>query len=285
MLRQSCLVTFFSFVLTAWTSPLFASDPAPSSFRGNVAPLLEARCVRCHGEKVRKADLDLRSAAGVLKGGESGAAVVAGKPDKSLLYEKVHEGEMPPEEGKRLRESEVEMIRRWIADGARIEPSDVTQIAVTQHDVIPIVLRRCTVCHGQHRQEDGLDLRTKAAMLRGGKSGPAIVPGKPDESLLIKKIAAGQMPPPDATGRSERQADRDGRARHSYSLDRGRRAGSGDRAGCRDDDARSARHRQGSRLLGLPAAAASDGSGRARSPRVSAIRSMPSSCKSWRPRD
>ena len=196
MLRQSCLVTFFSFVLMAWTSPLFASDPAPPSFRGNVAPLLEARCVRCHGEKVRKADLDLRSAAGVLKGGESGAAVVAGKPDKSLLYERVHKGEMPPEEGKRLRESEVEMIRRWIADGARIEPSDVTQIAVTQHDVIPIVLRRCTACHGKHRQENGLDLRSKATMVRGGKTGPAIIPGKPADSLLIKKIAAGQMPPP-----------------------------------------------------------------------------------------
>ena len=34
-------------------------------------------------------------------------------------------------------------------------------------------------------------------MLRGGKSGPAIVPGKPEESLLIKKIRAGQMPPRD----------------------------------------------------------------------------------------
>ena len=55
--------------------------------------------MRCHGEKVRKADLDLRTPAGVLKGGESGPAVVAGKPDKSLLYEKVHKGEMPPEEG------------------------------------------------------------------------------------------------------------------------------------------------------------------------------------------
>src|SRR5258706_7835626 len=67
--------------------------------------------------------------------------------------------------------------------------------AVTQHDVIPIVLRRCTVCHGRHRQEGGLNLRTKTDMVRGGKSGPAIVPGKPNESLVIKKTRAGQMPP------------------------------------------------------------------------------------------
>jgi hypothetical protein len=44
-------------------------------------------------------------------------------------------------------------------------------------------------------KEADLDLRTKAAMLRGGKSGPAIVPGKPEESLLIRKIRSEEMPP------------------------------------------------------------------------------------------
>jgi hypothetical protein len=68
MFRRTCLVTFFSFVLTTWTSPLLAIDPTPLSFRENVAPLLNAKCVRCHGEKVRKADLDLRSAVRVLRG-------------------------------------------------------------------------------------------------------------------------------------------------------------------------------------------------------------------------
>ncbi|MBI4584957.1 MAG: PSD1 domain-containing protein [Planctomycetes bacterium] len=68
---------------------------------------------------------------------------------------------------------------------------------VTQHQVLPILLRRCTVCHGSHRQEGGLDLRAKAAMLRGGKLGPVIVPGKPEESLIIEKLRSGQMPPRD----------------------------------------------------------------------------------------
>src|SRR5581483_6805603 len=48
-----------------------------------------------------------------------------------------------------------------------------------------------------HRREGGLDLRTKSAMLRGGKSGPAIVPGKPESSRLIQKARAGEMPPRD----------------------------------------------------------------------------------------
>ncbi len=73
----------------------------------------------------------------------------------------------------------------------------VTQAApaVTQHDIIPIVERRCTVCHGARQREAELDLRTRAAMLRGGKSGPAIMPGKPDDSLVIQKLRAGEMPP------------------------------------------------------------------------------------------
>src|SRR5262249_6573355 len=68
-------------------------------------------------------------------------------------------------------------------------------VAVNQHDVFPILLRRCTVCHGRHRQEGKLDLRTKASLLRGGKSGPAIVPGKPEASLVLRKVRAGEMPP------------------------------------------------------------------------------------------
>jgi mono/diheme cytochrome c family protein len=173
-------------------------DQPPPSFRDNIQPFFQAKCVRCHGDKVRKAALDLRTAAGILKGGESGVAVVPGKPDKSLLYEKVREGLMPPGKKERLSAAEVETIRRWIEAGARVGLGETTtETLVSQHDVGPILLRHCTVCHGPHRQEGGLDLRTRAAMLRGGKSGPAFVVGKPAESLLIKRIAAGQMPPRD----------------------------------------------------------------------------------------
>ena len=159
----------------------------------DIRPLLQAKCAKCHNEKTLKADLDLTSAVGILKGGESGAVVVPGKPEKSLLFEKVHDGTMPPGKKDRLTDAEVGSIKNWIASGAQghaaIEP------AVTQHDVIPILLRRCTVCHGRHVKEAGLDLRTKASMLKGGKSGPAIEPGKPDDSLMLKKIRAGKMPP------------------------------------------------------------------------------------------
>jgi hypothetical protein len=176
------------------------SAPA-AGFEARFPPLFQAKCVRCHRGKAPKGDLDLSSLAGVWQGGESGPVLVAGKPEESLLYQKIHSGAMPPGKKDRLSAAEVESVRHWIAglragDTPRgITGSDPIAISVSQHDVIPILLRRCTVCHGLRRREGGLDLRSRAAMLRGGKSGPAIVPGKPDDSLMLKKIRAGDMPP------------------------------------------------------------------------------------------
>jgi mono/diheme cytochrome c family protein len=210
--RVSILVLFF--VLTwggAWPIALSSAGPAKEkakaaagvpAFASAIGPLLQAKCSRCHGARVRKADLNLSTPAGIRKGGESGPVVVPGKPAESLLYEKVHTQAMPPAKKDRLSAAEVETIRRWIAGGAPFHSGEeakgaTTRTTVTQHDVLPILLRRCTVCHGMHRQEGKLDLRTRAAMLRGGKSGPAIAPGKPEASRLIQKARAGQMPPRD----------------------------------------------------------------------------------------
>jgi mono/diheme cytochrome c family protein len=162
----------------------------------DVRALFQAKCVRCHAEKVRKGGLDLTTPAGLLRGGESGKVIVPGKPDESLLFEKVHTGAMPPKKVDRLAAAEVDLVRQWISAGA-VTPAAGAKAAVTQHDVLPILFRRCTPCHGAHRQEAGLDLRTRAAMLRGGKSGPAIVPGRPEKSRLIARVRAGQMPPND----------------------------------------------------------------------------------------
>src|SRR5262249_18514576 len=150
-----------------------STDPTPT-YESAIRPILQARCVRCHGEKSLKADLDLRTSAGLMKGGESGPVIVPGKPADSLLYDKVLTGNMPPKKEGRLSQTEVAVIRRWILDGAKITPAQTVKTepqtaSVSQHDVIPIMLRRCTVCHGRHRQDGDLDLRTRAAILKGGK--------------------------------------------------------------------------------------------------------------------
>jgi len=186
------LVAFAIAFASPWTTK--AEDTAPD-FEKVIQPLLQTKCGKCHGKTVQKAELTLSTVEGIQKGGESGPVLTAGKSAESPLYEKVHAGEMPPDEKERLTEAEIAMIRAWIDAGASFGAQGAAAREVTHHDIIPILLLRCTVCHGKQQQEAGLDLRTRASMLKGGKSGPAIVPGKPTESLMLKRIAAEEMPP------------------------------------------------------------------------------------------
>ncbi len=130
-----------------------------------------------------------------MRGGESGPIFKAGEAGQSHLYELTHKGEMP-KKGDKLSHEQVETIRHWIESGARFQnPPKLVEKKINQHDVQPIVLLRCTVCHGPRLQQGGLDLRTPAAMRKGGKSGPALVAGKPDDSLMIQRIESGACPP------------------------------------------------------------------------------------------
>src|SRR5215472_9954790 len=102
------------------TAPALAGDAAGQVplFEKDVLPLLEAKCVRCHGDKAKKAELDLRTRAGILKGGESGPVVAPGKPADSRLFEMVESSRMPPGKNPKLTPAEVETVRRWIETGA-----------------------------------------------------------------------------------------------------------------------------------------------------------------------
>ena len=68
-----------------------------------------------------------------------------------------------------------------------------------ENHVRPLLVDRCTKCHGPRKQENGLRLDSLQAMLAGGESGPAIVPGHPEESLLIEAVRheSLEMPPDD----------------------------------------------------------------------------------------
>jgi mono/diheme cytochrome c family protein len=64
----------------------------------------------------------------------------------------------------------------------------------------PVFVAHCIRCHGETKQEAGLNLSTRAGLLAGGDSGPAIVPGNPEGSLLLEALRyeSLEMPP---TGR------------------------------------------------------------------------------------
>ncbi len=175
------------------------NSPSKPTFETDIVPILtKSTCLGCHGPSLKMKQLNLSTYESALQGSESGAVIVPGKPDDSRLYHMVKEGLMPPGGKIHLSEADLNTIRAWIESGATSASGPHAEVAlskVTQDDVIPIMLLRCTVCHGLRRQEGGLDLRTKESMLKGGKSGPAIVLGKPDQSLLVKMIRSGEMPP------------------------------------------------------------------------------------------
>lgn len=63
-----------------------------------------------------------------------------------------------------------------------------------ERDVLPILTKQCMGCHGGLVKKADLDFRTMQSMLKGGKSGPALVAGKPGQSNLWVQIADGDMP-------------------------------------------------------------------------------------------
>src|SRR5262249_303910 len=112
-------------VLTA-TSPLAkaggSAGKAPASvefFEREVRPILVERCQSCHGSKNARGGLRLTGRAAVLKGGDSGVALVPGKPAESRLIQAVEYGgelKMPP--AGKLPDPEIARLKRWVELGA-----------------------------------------------------------------------------------------------------------------------------------------------------------------------
>ena len=108
------------FVLGA---PGQSNDAAEPVNQHNVLPILHLRCASCHGRQEQKSNLDMRTVESLLKGSKDGPVVKPGDPEASLLIQKISKGEMPPKRDlvkasvKPVREGELEIIRKWIADG------------------------------------------------------------------------------------------------------------------------------------------------------------------------
>lgn len=99
----------------------------PVDFHKEVMPLLRKSCVACHQAKLAEGGLILESLAEMVKGGDSGAAVVAGKVAESLLITRASGEEeplMPPEDNsagaKPLTPTELGLLALWIEQGANV---------------------------------------------------------------------------------------------------------------------------------------------------------------------
>ncbi|MFO0903427.1 MAG: PSD1 and planctomycete cytochrome C domain-containing protein [Pirellulales bacterium] len=105
-------------VRAAEGAPAAFTPPQLEHFERQVRPLLAEHCWECHGAKKQESGLRLDSRAAALRGGDSGPAAVAGKPDDSPLIEAIrHTGglKMPPE--RQLPPPAVAALVQWVRDG------------------------------------------------------------------------------------------------------------------------------------------------------------------------
>jgi hypothetical protein len=103
----------------------------PVSFHADVLPILQAKCQGCHQPAKAGGNLDLTMFKNLLSAGESGTfAVVPGKPSDSELLNQITPGNgeaAMPKDKQPLAATEIELIRRWIEEGANDDtPAETT---------------------------------------------------------------------------------------------------------------------------------------------------------------
>jgi len=102
---------------------LVNADPTQSWYDAQIAPILEARCITCHGPRRRKRGLSLHTPEAIAAGGESGSIFAANDGGAGLMAWRIQlprtdDDHMPPEHKPQLSVAQIETLVRWIEAGA-----------------------------------------------------------------------------------------------------------------------------------------------------------------------
>ena len=122
------------------------------SFELEVLPLLDKRCNRCHEPNESRSGFDLTRVDTIQRGGdELGAGIVPGNPDSSPLIHVLTDKAEPamPSEGGPLSETEINLLRRWIQEGAKDDSQQFLREDVDffEREIRPLLFARCFKCH------------------------------------------------------------------------------------------------------------------------------------------
>ena len=162
----------------------------PVDFRRDVWPILQARCMTCHGPEKQKSSLRVDSRAALLKGGDSGPAIVAGEPGEELLAR----AGLGPEaatcgcrpKGQPLSAAQIATLRRWIAEGANWPADFAPARSEPQHWAFQPVSRPAVpeIKDGQFASHNPIDAFLAAKLAERGltMSPPA------DPRTLIRRV-------------------------------------------------------------------------------------------------
>lgn len=186
-------------------------EVAALSFAKDVAPILNSKCGNCHGNNNPRGGLKINTFAGMEKGGQSGALLVIGDPDKSLIIQrlKADDNTRMPQNGT-LTAKEIETISTWITQGAKFGGKDknallsavisearganAEKVVVNRptggetvsfkDDIAPFFVNICMRCHQGNDPRGGLSMETFEKLMQGGNSGRVVVPGDTKASRL-----------------------------------------------------------------------------------------------------
>ena len=193
-----------------------APMPAPSaagggsSFVKDVAPMLVAKCGRCHVDGSR-GEFNMANYAALMRGSAAGVVVFPNDAPGSRIVEVIESGDMP--RGGSLSPAEFASLKNWIAAGAKYDgenPTDsLNMFAVAGNntppptvtvatgnesvsfarDIAPVLATSCFGCHVNAQNARGnLDMTSFERMLRGGDSGPPFVARQPATSLIVQRL-------------------------------------------------------------------------------------------------
>jgi Planctomycete cytochrome C len=197
---------------------------AGATFEKQVAPILVARCLNCHGEENPRGSLRLDTFAGITRGGASGRLVVPGNPGASLLVQRISAtgDRRMPKQGEALTPNEIKSISGWIAAGAKFggdpalpieqaiekgdspkkdepvvinKPSGNETVSFTK-DIAPFMVNLCLGCHrtnGPGFRQTGFSIETFEKLMKGGRGGRVVVAGNLAGSRLWQ--LAGEQDP------------------------------------------------------------------------------------------
>jgi mono/diheme cytochrome c family protein len=187
------------------------------SFTDVIAPILQEKCVGCHGDNP-KGGLRLDTFAGLERGGGNGPLVFVGKPEQSLLMARLttpNAQRRMPKGGEALSAEEVKKFAEWISAGAKFDATDKNArldrlekpkppVEVARptgnekvsflKDVAPGFVDFCLRCHNANNRQGGFSMATFEKLMQGGDSGTVIAPGNLEESRLWTLIDEGEMP-------------------------------------------------------------------------------------------
>ena len=195
------------------------AEPKPeptdgTSFVKQVAPILQAKCGRCHVARAQ-GGFSLANYQALMRGPTAGKVIFENKPDDSRLIEVIEEGDMP-RGGLTVSAAELKTLKDWIKEGAKFDGEDATQNLARlaggnaptpraerlrpkmadanskisfSSEIASVINDKCSGCHlNTQRVRGGLNLSNFGRLLRGGDSGNIIKPGDGKNSLLVQRL-------------------------------------------------------------------------------------------------